>query len=407
MNKLENKVFYTILGILTISVLSFIVVFNVQNYFEQKDAIIRNLNMNFFVNKNDNFPKMENDKNKFDNKIDTNIRFMDAVIYTVILDSNDNILDIVSHSRSSVESDIYEVAEEILNGDKKREFIGNLYFDDYSYSYNKGNNLTIVDNRNAKEILLGQIKTSLIILIVLEVVIVYISKLLTNWIIRPVSDAFNKQKEFIADASHELKTPLSVIVASSEALEANPKEKKWLLNIKNEADRMNNLITDLLDLAKTERDGSVELSMDNLSKAVELSVLTFEGRAYEKNIKLDYQIDDNILIKMNENSIRQLVEILLDNAIKHSSEKGIVKVNLKKNSNNIELLVTNEGEGIPRGEEERIFERFYRVDKSRNRSDNRYGLGLAIAKNIVKMHSGSISASSNNGITVFKVLFKK
>ena len=399
MNKLENKVFYTILGILTISVLSFIVVFNVQNYFEQKDAIIRNLNMNFFVNKND--------KNKFDNKIDTNIRFMDAVIYTVILDSNDNILDIVSHSRSSVESDIYEVAEEILNGDKKREFIGNLYFDDYSYSYNKGNNLTIVDNRNAKEILLGQIKTSLIILIVLEVVIVYISKLLTNWIIRPVSDAFNKQKEFIADASHELKTPLSVIVASSEALEANPKEKKWLLNIKNEADRMNNLITDLLDLAKTERDGSVELSMDNLSKAVELSVLTFEGRAYEKNIKLDYQIDDNILIKMNENSIRQLVEILLDNAIKHSSEKGIVKVNLKKNSNNIELLVTNEGEGIPRGEEERIFERFYRVDKSRNRSDNRYGLGLAIAKNIVKMHSGSISASSNNGITVFKVLFKK
>ena len=198
---------------------------------------------------------------------------------------------------------------------------------------------------------------------------------------------------------------MSVIVASSEALETNPSEKKWLTNIKNEADRMNNLITDLLELASSENEGNLTYTEGNLSKAVELSVLTFEGRAYEKKIQLDYDIEKNIVIKMNENSIRQVVEILLDNAIKHTKEQGMVKVSLKKN-NNIELIVSNEGEPIPKGEEEKIFERFYRVDKSRNRKDNRYGLGLAIAKNIVLNHHGIIKAESSNGITSFKVILK-
>ena len=169
---------------------------------------------------------------------------------------------------------------------------------------------------------------------------------------------------------------------------------------------MNNLIKDLLELASTEGENKLSFNEGNISHAVELSLLTFEGRAYEKNIQLTSNIEENIMFKMNENSIRQLVEILLDNAIKHSKEKGKVEVILKK-TNNIELLVTNEGEAIPKGEEEKIFERFYRVDKSRNRNENRYGLGLAIAKNITESHNGTIEASSNNGITTFKVIFKK
>ena len=168
---------------------------------------------------------------------------------------------------------------------------------------------------------------------------------------------------------------------------------------------MNNLIIDLLDLAKTEN-GNIELAMGNLSKVVELSVLTFEGRAYEKNIKLNYHIDDNINMKMNENAIKQVIEILLDNAIKHSKGKGKVEINLKE-TNNIELTVSNLGDPIPSGEEEKIFDRFYRVDKSRNRNDNRYGLGLAIAKNIVSLHKGTIKAYSKNGKTTFQVNFKK
>ena len=251
---------------------------------------------------------------------------------------------------------------------------------------------------------------------------IYLSKLIAHWISKPVEETFDKQKEFIADASHELKTPLSVIIASSEALERNPKEKKWLDNIttfkdaiffeeifdniKTESSRMNNLIIDLLDLAKMEKDENMQLIDGNLSRTVELSVLTFEVKAFEKNIKLDYKIEDNIMLKMNENNIKQVIEILLDNAIKHSKQKGHVKVNLNKSSDII-LTVSNEGEAIPKEEEEKIFERFYRVDKARNRNDNHYGLGLAIAKNIIEKHHGKISASSNNGITTFKIVFKK
>ena len=103
----------------------------------------------------------------------------------------------------------------------------------------------------------------------------------------------------------------------------------------------------------------------------------------------------------------RVISILLDNAIKHSSEKGMVEVNLSKNKDDIVLTVSNLGEGIPEGEEEKIFERFYRVDKSRNRSEKRYGLGLAIAKNIVEKHNGTITAHSSDGYTTFKVIWNQ
>jgi len=400
MKKLRNKIFYTVLGILSLSLLAFIVLFNVQHYNEQKDIIRRTLGFNGIKERNnqnnENVPTPPN----------RNIRFMDTNAVTIILDENDNIIEIINHSNSDVDTDkVKEVANKILSGDKEKEYIGSLYTEDYSYSYRKGRELIIIDNSFAKENLLHGLKSSLLYFMVLEIIFIFISKKITKWISEPVEDAFNKQKDFIADASHELKTPISVITASAEALEDNPKEKKWLTNIKNESERMNGLVIDLLDLAKTES-GNLELTTGNLSKVVELSVLTFEAKAYEKNIKLDYHIDKDISIKMNENSIKQLIEILLDNAIKHSNEKGKVEVNLVDGSN-ILLTVSNTGDEIPKGEEEKIFERFYRVDKSRNRNDNRYGLGLAIAKNIVTIHKGTIKAYSKDGKTTLQVNIKK
>ncbi len=266
--------------------------------------------------------------------------------------------------------------------------------------------LVIIDNENTNSNLLKTLLVSLCMLIILELLILLISLKLTKWIIKPVQESFDKQKQFIADASHELKTPLAVIMASSEALESNPDETKWLENIKSESERMNKLISDLLELAKSEEvDDKSEFAVGNLSKLVEKSVLTFEGIMFEKGITLDYSIDENIEIEMNEFKITQLVSILLDNAIKHSDKGGIITVELKKDKDTV-LTVSNTGEGIPKGEEEKIFERFYRADESRNRNDNRYGLGLAIAKNIALSHNATICAYSENGITTFKTVFK-
>lgn len=395
MNKLRNKIFYTILGILSLSFLSFLLVFNIQNYVEQKEIIKKSMGFNALAKRN-----IISDNNR-------NIRFMDANVMTVRLDSDDNIVEIINHSNDEVDVvKLVEIAETILNSDNlENEHIGFLYFDKYSYSYRQGKSLVIVDNLPVQNNLKEVLKNTVIFFVILELIFIAIAKLISYWISDPVEEAFNKQKDFIADASHELKTPLSVITASAEALEKNPKEKKWLTNIKNESERMNNLVIDLLDLAKIES-GNIELSLGNLSKTVELSVLTFEGIAFEKNIKMSYHIDENINMKMNENAIKQVIEILLDNAIKHSKEKGKIEVNLKSD-NNIELTVSNLGDEIPKGEEEKIFDRFYRADKSRNRTDNRYGLGLAIAKNIITLHKGTIKAYSKNGKTTFQIIFKK
>ncbi len=406
--KLSKKIFYTLVLILTISILTVVSIFNIQNYLEQKKSINNSLNVS--INKRDRKipPSKIDNRNDTDDMENRNIKFMDSVIYTVLLDDNDNILDVINHSNNEVSNEkISELAIKILKDKNiKTRHIGCLYLSDYSYSYLKGDTLVILDNSKIKKSLLLSLEISILIFSILELLIIIGCKYLTIWLIKPVKESFDKQKQFIADASHELKTPLSVIVASSEAIDIDEKNSKWLKNIEYETNRMSLLISKLLSLAKSEQMESVTLVNNNLSKIVELSLLTFEGRAYEKDIKLNYDIEDNISMLMDEDSIKELVEILLDNAIKHSKKKGTINISLKRDGQ-ITLLVQNEGEAIPKGEEEKIFERFYRVDKARNRKDNRYGLGLAIAKNIVLLHKGKIKASSINGITTFQVTFKK
>jgi two-component system sensor histidine kinase CiaH len=406
--KLSKKIFYTLVLILTISILSVVSIFNIQNYLEQKNSINNSLNVS--LNKRDRKipPAKIKERNDIDNVENRNIKFMDSVIYTVLLDDNDNILDAINHSNNGVSNEkISELSIKILKDKKiKTRYIGCLYLSDYSYSYLKGDTLVIFDNSKIKKSLQLSLEMSILIFSILELLIIIGSKYLTTWLIKPVKESFDKQKQFIADASHELKTPLSVIVASSEAIDVDEKNSKWLKNIEYETNRMNLLISKLLSLAKSEQRKKVRLVNNNLSKIVELSLLTFEGRAYEKDIKFNYDIEDNIFMLMDEDSIKELVEILLDNAIKHSKKKGTINLSLKKDGQII-LLVENEVEAIPKGEEEKIFERFYRVDKARSRKDNRYGLGLAIAKNIVLLHKGKIKASSMDGITTFQVTFKK
>ena len=407
MEKLKSKVFYTVFLIFTITLLSLTVAFNLQKYIEKKNNIIASMESVSGNTKEE--PNMNSDVPPPKDEEKGNIKFLDSIIYTVLIDENNNIKEVINHSNNDINSnDIKQKAQTILNKkDLKTTYTGFLYLSDYSYHYEIGDSLIILDNKNVKQQLLYSLYISLFIFTILEILAFLISKLITDWITIPVRNTFDKQKQFIADASHELKTPLSVILASSEALEEDPKETKWIKNIQNEANRMNTLITDLLNLAASEKKELFDIKENNLSKVVELSVLTFEGKAYEKKIKLEYNIEENIITKFDENNIRQLVEILLDNAIEHSKKENTVYLSLCITNGQIKLEVTNEGSEIPKGEEEKIFERFYRVDKSRNRKTSRYGLGLAIAKNIVLNHNGEITASSKDNTTTFKVLLKK
>lgn len=404
MKQLKVKTFTTIFIILSLFLISIIFITNYQAYTREQENIKRNMirmnNLTFNINKTPFKP------NTAPKDLNNHI-IMDYEVYTVVLNNNE-ISGVISHSDKINLNNIEKIAEKIISKNSESKIkVNNLYFSAYSYNYQKNNFITIINNSSIKERLLSLLITSLLVLIFFECFIFYMSNLITEWLTKPALESFNKQKEFIADASHELKTPLSVIMASADSLESDPTEKKWLDNIKNETEKMSNLITNLLNLSKLENGINKEnYSNQNLSKIVEKTALTFESLAFENKLEIETNIEKNINLTCNSLEITELLSILIDNAIKHGKKNTSIKVELLTEGDQIIINVINQGDEIPKEECEKIFERFYRLDKSRNRASGRYGLGLAIAKNIVINHNGKIIAYSKDGYTTFKVNFK-
>ena len=400
MKKLRNKIFLTIFSILSLFILIVICFVNIQNYNKEKH-MIENIFMRSskpkIIPSQNNSTDMKQPEDKSPKDI-----FIELDVYTVTLDEDGKYSSSIDHRSSNTDINIEKIAGEIINNHSSDKKIGNLFTNKYSY-YFSGDKLIIIDNRTTNLELKLYLIYSIIMFILLEFIVSLISYLLTSWISEPVELSFEKQKQFIADASHELKTPIAVIMASAEDY-SNDNNLKWINNIKSESERMNKLVTDLLDLAKSEKNDEIVKNEENISKIIEGSVLTFESLFYEKNIKLKYDIVENLKYNCNSDDIKELMSILIDNAIKHSAMKGKVIIKLYKNNKNIVLEVSNKGEAIKEEDRQKIFERFYKSDVSRNRNNNTYGLGLAIAKNIVTLHGGTIEAYSDGGFTTFKVI---
>ncbi|MBQ9252554.1 MAG: HAMP domain-containing histidine kinase [Clostridia bacterium] len=216
--------------------------------------------------------------------------------------------------------------------------------------------------------------------------------------IQPVEEAFTKQQQFVWDASHELKTPLAVISANADVLEGEIGENEYLGYIQSEVKRTDSLVKNLLTLARMDR-GTVgqDLAEMDLSEAVLGVLLPFESTVFEAGKTLESRIQENVKITGNEAMVQQLVVILLSNALKYSDEHGVIRVTLEKKNRVTELRVENTGKGIEAKDLERIFDRFYRTDASRNSETGGEGLGLAIAKSIVEIHHGKIRAESKTG----------
>lgn len=236
-------------------------------------------------------------------------------------------------------------------------------------------------------------------------VIVFItSKKIAKAIVKPIKETFDKQTEFISDASHELKTPLAVIRANVDVIEKESGKTKWITYVQNEVDSMSNLINELLLLSKIDSVGkSKDIEQINVSEELELISSAFESMAYEKKIKYETDIKEDILFNIDKEDLKHISSTLIDNAIKHTESNNSVKVNLSKEKDGFKLEVKNQGEEILKSERERIFERFYRVDKARNREEKRYGLGLSICKATVEKYKGTIDVDYKDGYTVFRV----
>lgn len=224
---------------------------------------------------------------------------------------------------------------------------------------------------------------------------------LSGLIVRPIKVAFDKQKQFISDASHELKTPLTVISANADVLAGEIGENKWLDYIQDQTDRMNVLVNDLLNLTRLENNTTDFIQTEfDLSKAINSTALPFECQAFETGKKFIMHVDDGIRVVGSEHHIKQMAAIFIDNALKYSKENGTVRVTLTTENGKPVFSVYNTGKGIKEDEEDKIFERFYRSDASRNRSTGGYGLGLAIAKTIIDKHKFKVTVDNAEGKSV-------
>lgn len=273
-----------------------------------------------------------------------------------------------------------------------------ISFADLSYEWN-----------NLKSLLISCIAIFFAAVILFLLLSLYLSR----QALKPVETAWQQQNQFIADASHELKTPLTVILANLQILSSHKdstilEQKKWLDNTREEAARMKQLVDELLFLARSDA-GKIQtvqgtMAPFDFSDRILNSVLLFESVAFENKIDLSNEIQPGIILEGNEQQLKQMANILLDNACKYAGKSGFVSVVLKSGAHHAVLTVENTGEPIPPEEQKHIFERFYRTDKSRVRKEGGYGLGLAIAKTIIDQHKGRITVTSSPETnTVFTV----
>ncbi len=336
-------------------------------------------------------------------------------IFSVQLDDNHQIVKIYQNNVTVVdETALQSMIDKALQSGASS---GILKAEDFRYMIRTtidGTKIVFADRTQESNRLTSLVETSALVGLGSLSAFFVISVLLARWAVKPIARSLEQQRQFVADASHELKTPLTVILANTEILRVNKdktvgQQRKWIDYIQTEAERMTSLVNNLLYLAKSDdsKDKPV-FARVNLSDVVYSATLPLESVVFEQGKELESNIEGDIMFLGDEGKLRQLVVILLDNAIKYADHHGKITVALALKQDKIKLSVHNTGEPIPAEQLERIFERFYRVDKSRAREKGGYGLGLSIAKSIVASHHGKISVHSTaQEGTTFIVSFPK
>lgn len=222
--------------------------------------------------------------------------------------------------------------------------------------------------------------------------------LLSKKAIEPVAESYEKQKRFITDAGHEIKTPLTIIDADTTILEMEYGENEWLSDINIQTKRLTGLTNDLIYLSKMEEENTKAAMIEfPFSDVTEETAQSFQNLAKVQNKHFIMDIQPMVTLKGDEKAIRQLISILLDNAVKYCGENGQIKVSVWKKGKNAMLSVYNTTKEMKKENLSHLFDRFYRTDESRNSQTGGYGIGLSIAKAVVTAHKGKIQASSEDG----------
>lgn len=217
-------------------------------------------------------------------------------------------------------------------------------------------------------------------------------------VLRPVAQSYEKQRQFITDAGHELKTPLTIIDANTEVIEMENGESQWTKSIRNQVERLTSMVGQFITLSKMEEKNENFHKTDiSLNIILNESLEPFDAVFLSKNIKINTFSEKDIHISGDEKLLRQLFEILIDNAAKYASENSTFSISMKRKSRKNMLTFENESDTISEGNLDILFDRFYRTDASRNSATGGSGIGLSVAKSIVTLHGGTIHAGSDDG----------
>ena len=270
----------------------------------------------------------------------------------------------------------------------------------------RGMTVVFADTATEKATMRSLVYSSIFIFVAAAVTFLVLSILLSKWVVKPVEKAWDQQRQFVADASHELKTPLAVIMASAELLQNEPTQEnnqKFSENILTTTYQMRALVENMLEMARVDN-GTQKMTMApmDLSEFVSDAALSFQLLYEEKGMGLQCDVREGIRISGSEQHMYQVLDVLLDNALKYSREASIVRISLESTGRYAVLSVAGLGDPISREDLQNIFKRFYRVDKARSQSGS-YGLGLSIAKAVVEAHKGKIWAESKEGVNTFFV----
>lgn len=305
------------------------------------------------------------------------------------------LIDSLGSEKKSYDSEVFSEEEiesykqQIISSDKKTGRIGHLYFIVVSNSDETllmGIDRTVEDNTSD-----GVQKIILIFLAASWLLLLIVVYLLSSFVVKPAKDALDKQKQFISDASHELKTPLAIVSADIQILQEDIKNNKWIESISDQSKRMSSLLHEMLTLTKLdEYEIPVNKTKFNLGKFVEQVSLSFETYIFERGRTLKLEVEENCEVNEDKECLKKVLETLLENAIKYSEDKSEILVKLSRENNKLILELKNKGCKIKEKDKSRIFDRFYKQDESRKK-DGSFGLGLAIVKRISDLNRWKIS----------------
>ncbi len=397
-----------LLAALLIGIFVAVYIFTERNAMNESIKVMENM-----IENNGKFETSENNGiNEQQNKDNTHEFLNRSAAFLVIVDKDENIKEVIG--QYFLITDAEKFKESVSFAFDSADETGIIADQNLRYlkkSAGTDTKIAFADRTEEINTLQNLVTTSLLVGSSSLLLLFFISLFLASWAVKPVERSWEQQRRFVADASHELKTPLTVILANTDIVlshkdESVKEQMKWLNYIKAEAQRMAGLVSDLLFLAKSDdtTDASVFSNLD-LSDIVWTCLLPFESVIFEKGKTLQSDISSDIYIYGNEESLKQLIGILLDNAVKYSDEAGTITVALKQAHDTISLTVHNTGKPIEENHVPRLFERFYRIDEARAKKDGGYGLGLAIAKRITESHKGKIAVSSSKEDgTTFTVL---